>query len=233
MRERRLFSARTKTYSLPLHELGLSRPDELKFATWWRGLKVGRRSGLLLGMLGGGLAYFDHQGALPNAMSAIFKMFGEQKASKVVDVFLSDILSQHFLLTLLLSLTFLVGLHRVLHGGVTHPVGRVGKVVSSVHIALQNGLAAVAFCSLAFGLVALATGSWIYALKFALVSALTFCHCAVTWFLFRFMFIFSDRDHGLRSRLMGVPLMACACAMPWALEYEAIMETHFKQVLGA
>lgn len=232
MRERRLFSARTKTYSLPLYELGLSRPDELKFATWWKGLKVGRRSGLLLGMLGGGLAHFDYQGALPSAMSAIFKMFGEQKASKVVDVFLNDILSQHLLLTLLLSLTFLVGLHRGLHGGVTHPVGRVGKAASSVHITLQNGLAAVAFCSLAFGLVALATGDWVYALKFALMSALTFGHCAVTWSLFRFMFVFSDRDHDLRSRLMGVPLMACACAMPWMLEVQAIMEVQFRQVLG-
>ncbi|MGC4061235.1 MAG: hypothetical protein QM749_10495 [Aquabacterium sp.] len=219
MKERLLFTAvKGRAYSLTLSEFGLSRPPQLTRAHWWRVSKPGRWSGLAVGLFGGGLTVLDAQHKVPPGVTPIFELFGQHQAAKVVSMCLGNLLGQPTLMFFLWALTWLVGCHRSVHGGVLKPRGWLGAGAEYSHTALQIGLSAVAFASLGFGLVAASTGAWRYALGFTLMTGLVLAYCALTWTIFRFMFVLCEHDDDLRSRLIGITIALSAVAMPWLLQ---------------
>ncbi len=225
MKDRFLFATmESSSYSLSLSEWGLQRPPQLTFEYWWKATRIGRLSGLAVGLIGGWITYLEAQNMLPDGTAAIFAMFGQSSASKVVNVFMGDLISQAALLFCLLSLSLFVGIHRFVHAGAYKPMGRIGAATVLSHTAMQAGLAAVAFLAMGYSCIACLTGAWRYALGFSLLAALTLTYCAIAWSIFRFMFAFSDRDHGWKSRLIGGMMAFSALAMPWMLEGVAYLQ---------
>lgn len=225
MKHRFLFAtARHEPFSLDLRDWGLSQPPQLTFEYWRKITRPGQYSGLVVGLLGGLTAQIDSQSTLLNKLTPFFAMFGVSSANKVVNIFMDNLLSQAVMLACLLSLAFLVGAHRAIHGGASKPVGRIGAGAEKSHSALQIGLASVMFLTLGYALVAGLTGAWRYAIVFSLLAALAMAYSALTWSIFRFMFSFSTGDHGWKSKLIGWVMMLSPFATPWTLEAATFLQ---------